>query len=542
MNRVSHGLARLRGRLPRGSVIAGIVALDDPAARQLFAADGRARAVIDRTGRLLAANPHFDRLLALAVPVAGAVVERLAPEGRVAAWQAIEAAMARGAPADAGVATWWRTDGSPCRAGLFVSPIREGDGRISGAVLQLHDATDEDARDAANLNARKLQAVGALAGGVAHDFNNLLQAIGAAAESLSNRPCLPVEAQKEVSHILAGAQRGAALVRQLLAFSRQQTLQPQIVAVNAAITALAGLLRRTLGERVRLDVQLESPGRTVRVDPGQLDQVLVNLAVNARDAMAEGGVLSLRTVRRTILAPQASGAEVIPPGRYVVIEVADTGQGIPPEVMPRIFEPFFTTRMEHGTGLGLATVLGIVRQSGGFIEVDSTPGAGTTVRILLPRSNEAAPAEPPPAASSPAPPILPRPGKLLLVEDEDVVRRLATRALERLGWEVVAAENAEAALEQLDLASPPDCVVTDMVMPGIDGAALLRALRERLGRPLLPALIVSGYAEPHRHDEIGAVATSYLAKPYAMRDLAARVAALTSTPPAAVVGSLADAI
>ncbi len=550
MSRLAHGLVALRRRAARtGGAIASLVALDDPAARLLFDGDGQPRVAIDRTGCLAATNAAFAALLGRSPPAGTALVELIAPAGRQAAWREIEAAMARGDAPRGGTAEWrpveWsRSDGTTQGAAFSAVPVREADGRVSGAVLVLHPSPPAEGRAAAELNARKLQAVGALAGGVAHDFNNLLQAIGAAAEALAERTDLAPEAREAVELVQAGSRRGASLVQQLLAFASQQTLHPQVVAVNDAITALAGLLRRTLGERVRLDLDLETPGRSVRADPGQLDQVLVNLAVNARDAMPQGGVLSLRTGRRTVLKPQANGAETIPPGRYVVIEVADTGQGIAPAILSRIFEPFFTTRAGTGTGLGLSTVMGIVRQSGGFVEVDSRPGAGTVFRVLLPRiADQAAPAAATPVAPQPAPVAALRDmpnarGLVLLVEDEDAVRRLATRALERQGWEVLAAESGEAALARLDPAHAPACVVTDMVMPGIDGAVLVNTLRERLCTPSLPALIVSGYAAPALHEGMGAAATAYLPKPYSMRDLAARVAALTSIPRAVASGAV----
>jgi len=258
--------------------------------------------------------------------------------------------------------------------------------------------------------------------------------------------------------------------------------------------------------------------------------VLVNLSINARDAMPNGGTLILRTGRRTLLAAHPGGVETIPAGRYVMLEVQDTGTGIAPEALPRIFEPFFTTRHDRGSGLGLSTVLGIVRQSAGFLEVETTPGQGSVFRILLPRSaapKAAAPALPDAVAPSPA-----EGGVVLLVEDEDAIRRLAQRALERQGWRVLAADCGEAALALLTPDSALCCVVTDMIMPGIDGATLAQQVRARLGRPALPAIIVSGYAEVPLHDAIGASATAFLPKPYSMRDLAARVAALAR--PAAV--------
>ena len=264
--------------------------------------------------------------------------------------------------------------------------LREADETVSGAILQLTDISAQKRLEAQLAQSQKLQAVGQLAGGIAHDFNNLLQAIIGAADEALARGLPEAETIEDLEQIRTSAGRGAALVRQLLAFGRQQTLQPRAVSINEAVENLTGLLRRLLGSTIRLELELEHPGRTVRVDPTQLDQVLVNLAVNARDAMGDGGQLTLRTGHITLYRALIRGEETIPPGRYVMVEVQDTGTGIPPEVLPRIFDPFFTTRRERGgSGLGLSTVHGIIRQSDGFLAVDSLLGKGTRIRIYLPR-------------------------------------------------------------------------------------------------------------------------------------------------------------
>ena len=519
-----------RGRAAPGvtPVLHALATLAAPAVRQIFEGDARPRAVADRDLRLVGHSMALARLLGPYTVMPATLGELLLPGAAASAMQAVEAAMLRATPSATRLTTTIVASGGTARSvEMSIAPIVEADGQVSGAVLTLDPAPDSGTGE---VQARKLQAIGALAGGVAHDFNNLLQAIIGAGESLADRPGLDEAAREDVTMILGAARRGGALVRQLLAFAGQQTLQPRVVAVNSAVGALVPLLRRSLGERVQLQVELDEPGRFVTVDPGQLDQVLVNLSINARDAMPNGGTLILRTGRRTLLAAHPGGVETIPAGRYVMLEVQDTGTGIAPEALPRIFEPFFTTRHDRGSGLGLSTVLGIVRQSAGFLEVETTPGQGSVFRILLPRSaapKAAAPALPDAVAPSPA-----EGGVVLLVEDEDAIRRLAQRALERQGWRVLAADCGEAALALLTPDSALCCVVTDMIMPGIDGATLAQQVRARLGRPALPAIIVSGYAEVPLHDAIGASATAFLPKPYSMRDLAARVAALAR--PAAV--------
>jgi len=385
------------------------------------------------------------------------------------------------------------------------------------AVLRLTDLRPMQALQAQLAQAQRLQAVGVLAGGIAHDFNNLLTAITGAAEDLVVQT--DAAGQADLAQIRESAARGAALVRQLLAFGGQQTLQPRAVAVNDAVRAAARLLERLLGRTIGLRLDLEEPGRTVLIDATQLDQVLVNLAVNARDAMPSGGTLTIATSRRLLLAPVEEAGQVIPPGRYASIEVRDTGNGIPADVLPHIFEPFFTTRRgSGGTGLGLSTVHGIVRQSGGYLTVSSTPGIGTVFRIMLPRQ-EALPAAAAAAAlAAPAlvadeAPVEAR--RVLLVDDEAPVRRLAARALRRVGWEVTEAEDGETALATASASI--DLVISDVIMPGLDGPGLVRALRD--AHPGLPALLMSGYADGDQRAALARDDIVFLAKPFGMAQL-----------------------
>ena len=331
-------------------------------------------ALIDRQGVVRRAGAGLHGLLGAAMgdDVWAAIPEQAA--------KALAAALKRGHAASA--TARFDTAGLQRVLQLSLLPLAHG-----GGLLRVTDRSHEQAIEEQLGQSQRLQAVGELAGGIAHDFNNLLTAILGATDDLLARAADPD--REDLSQIRASSERGAALVRQLLAFSRQQTLQPRVIALNEAIRNTAKLLARLLGQGVAMSLELEEPGRLVRIDPTQLDQVLVNLAVNAGHAMPNGGRVTIGASPHLVLRPEKFGGEMVPPGRYACLWVGDTGGGIPPEVLPRIFEPFFTTKRETGgTGLGLSTVHGIVRQSGGFMAVESTPGAGTVFRMLLPRHEE----------------------------------------------------------------------------------------------------------------------------------------------------------
>ena len=397
------------------------------------------------------------------------------------------------------------------------------------SLLLLQDRTESHALAEAMAEGDRLQALGTLAGGIAHDFNNLLGVVLGATEDA--RGLLGPEqgaALAELDQVRQAAQRGAALVKQLLAYAQQQVLAPQLVPLNEAVRNIIPMLRSGLGGRIQLDLALEEPGRSVRIDPSQLDRVLMNLAMNACQAMPQGGRLRLSTGRLLLLKPLTLGLEEVPAGRWTVLEVADTGAGIPPEMLPRIFDPFFTGRgPQGGTGMGLATVKGIVRQSGGHVLVESQPGQGTCFRILLPRVEEAEAPPPPRATPIIVPPLALAEGQagrgpLLLVEDEPPLLRLAERALRRAGWQVTAAEDAESALTLVEGGLRPAMLVSDVVMPGLDGAALSQRLRRRF--PGLPVLLVSGYAPSLVDGGLPGEVSRFLAKPYAPAELVRSVA------------------
>ncbi len=488
----------------------------------MFDLDTVALAVLDREGRILRASAGFRRLVAdTGASLPASALALFAPAEREALGRDFAAAL--GGDLDAARRRATLLGPTPRRVEIGCAPLREADGTVSGLALSLFDLSSIHGLEEEVSHVRKLQAVGLLAGGIAHDFNNLLTAIGGAAEAAAEEAA----SGAAIVEIESAVARGAALVRQLLAFARQQTLQPEIVAVNDAVRSIAAMLMRLLGRNIVLTLELEEPGRHVRVDPSQLDQVLVNLAINARDAMPEGGRLTLASGHLTLLTQKTIGAETIPPGRYVTLTVADTGHGIAPEQLGRIFEPFFTTKRDAGgSGLGLATVHGIVRQSGGFLIVESAPGAGTRVHIHLPRI--IAPEVVAPQVITPeAPPVVAAPGReedaatVLLVEDEAPVRRLAERALRRRGFAVRAADSAEAALALLEDGTRPDLVVSDVMMPGMDGPALLATLRRRW--PDLPAILVSGYAAQGARRALAEEEAIFLAKPYTLAALAEAV-------------------
>lgn len=495
-------------------------------------------AIVDREGRLVRVNDALRRMVDRECDLSPGqpAQDIFCQKRRHEVWDELGPALAGRRPMRAFV-SMLRGKGGSSEQTVEISAValREVDETISGAILQLTDITAQRRLEAQLTQSQKLQAVGQLAGGIAHDFNNLLTAVIGAADDALGRTLPDAETVEDLQQIRGCAERGAALVRQLLAFGRQQTLQPRPVSINDAVGSLNGLLRRLLGSTIRLDLQLEHPGCTVRVDPTQLDQVLVNLAVNARDAMTEGGQLTLRTGHITLYRALVRGEETIPPGRYVMVEVQDTGVGISPEVLPRIFDPFFTTRRERGgSGLGLSTVHGIIRQSDGFLAVDSHVGKGTRVRIYLPRydgDDMAIPVRPPDVAvvgqsrdhavncNSPA-------GRtVLLVDDEDGVRRLAERALTKAGWTVVSAASGEAAIAAVTADGAKlaiHAIVSDVIMPGMDGPALVEAVRARF--PGTPAILASGYAEEAIRGDLAAAGITFMPKPYTLKGLVAAVA------------------
>jgi CheY-like chemotaxis protein len=366
-----------------------------------------------------------------------------------------------------------------------------------------------------------MQAIGRLAGGVAHDFNNFLTDIGAYAELLRDGLEETDPRARDLDEILRASAQATGLTRQLLSFSRQQVLQPAVLDANAAVTTMSDLLRRLIGEDIKLETKLEAHDARIKIDPGQLEQVVMNLSINARDAMPAGGRLTIATTDEDLDEGSARLHGLTEPGNYVVISVADTGMGMSQETRARIFEPFFTTKPTgKGTGLGLATVYGIVTQAGGHVTVYSEPGVGTTFRVYLPKVAEATTAT---VTTTHSPESLRGAETILLVEDEASVRAATQEALQRQGYTVLPAPDA---VEALALATQHrgaiDMVVSDVVMPGTDGPTLIARLR--VIRPQLKALLMSGYAGDAvaRSDALGK-GLPFLEKPFSVTGLARKV-------------------
>ena len=395
-------------------------------------------------------------------------------------------------------------------------------------LLSLKDNSEESRLKRQIAQATKMQAVGQLAGGVAHDFNNILTAIIGHCDLMMMRHTPGDSDYDDIQQIKHNSNRAAGLTRQLLAFSRQQTLRPQILQLPDIISEISNLLKRLLGETVTLTVKHGRNLGAVRADPGQLEQVIVNLAVNARDAMQAkdegGGTLTLQTYSVSAAEVRKLQSDILPIADYTALSVSDTGTGIPAEILGKIFEPFFTTKeVGKGTGLGLSTVYGIVKQTGGFIFADSKPGEGTSFVIYLPVHS----AETKPVNAVPAPREKPGElwgtGTILLVEDEAMVRAVAERALERQGYRVLTATNGEEALELLGTVDGGnekiDLLISDVVMPTMDGPTLVRHARERF--PDLPILFMSGYAEEQLRRSIDLDRIAFLPKPFSVQQLGA---------------------
>ena len=501
-------------------------------------------ATVDREGRIADSNAKFARLFnsVLRTEASGerSILSVVAERDRAALEAAIRrAAQGQGeiAPVDAALA------GAGDRfASFFVTHIDDVDeSEREAAIVYALDTTQQRTLENQVNQQQKMETIGRLAGSIAHDFNNLLGAIMMATDFLLNAHKPTDPSFQDIMQIKQNANRAASLVRQLLAFSRKQTMRPQVIDLGEALSDLTVLLRRLIGENVTLEVPQVRDLWPVKADIGQFEQVIINLAVNARDAMPDGGKLILRTSNVGAGAVDTRN-KGLPVGEYVLVEVEDSGTGIPPEIIDKIFDPFFTTKeIGKGTGLGLSTVYGIVKQTGGFIYVDSVVGRGTVFRIFLPRHLPTADELPAPQLPEAAAPAiagaiaavddaarsavsdLTGQGTILLVEDEEGLRALNARGLASRGYTVLQAGNGIEALEELERqGGQVDLVVSDVVMPEMDGPTLMKELRKR--NPDIRIIFVSGYAEdafekglPDTHQ------FEFLPKPFTLKQLVSKV-------------------
>ncbi len=481
---------------------------------------------VDSEGRIVYANPHVEETFGwLPRDLIGSSVERLIPNrlwGRHVEHRRGFLAHPSARPMGIGLdLAGRRMDGSEFPVEISLAPVDTPDGRVVYATIV--DITARKALEMQLLHAQKMESIGRLAGGIAHDFNNMLFAIRGYADLLledldpaSARPFDKEEARRSVMAIDTAADRATSLTSQLLSFSRRQVMHPVELKPAEAILALEPMIRRLIGEQIRLVLALDREGGVVRSDPGQLDQILVNLAVNARDAMPDGGTLTIETSNVVFDEPYAIEHFEVEPGPYVMLAVTDTGHGMDRETRMHVFEPFFTTKEPgKGTGLGLSTIYGIVRQGGGHIWLYSEPGRGTTFKIYFPRVMAAAesPQQPAPA------PRKAMAGTVLLVEDEPAVRDVSQHLLERAGYEVVAPEDPRDALALIETTARKfDVLITDVVMPDLPGPELAR--RAIAARPGIAVVLLSGYnAETTDIADLLDHGAAFASKPLATRDL-----------------------
>jgi two-component system cell cycle sensor histidine kinase/response regulator CckA len=523
---------------------AGADALRDAEVRfaRFFHNTPMAIATVDRAGRIARSNALFAHLFQNVLKgeqaPQGRIIRSVVAESDRAALDKALATAANGqgdiAPFDATLAGDGKGDEKRW-ARFYVTPVNDGEGDQEAVIVYAMETTEQRKLQYQADQAQKMDSIGKLAGGIAHDFNNVLNSIMIATDFLlsAHRPSDP--SFQDIMQIKQDANRAASLVRHLLAFSRRQTQNLQVLDLGEALSDLSMLLRRLLGERVTLDLVPRSGGLwTVKADQSQFEQVIVNLAVNARDAMPDGGKLTLRAANVTAAESLELAPKGVPPGEYVLVEVRDSGTGIPPEIVDKIFEPFFSTKeVGKGTGLGLSTVYGIVKQTGGFIYLESVMGQGTTFRILLPRHVPAVTETAPAAAGEGAPARKAAAkaaddtgqGTVLLVEDEEGLRGLNARGLTSRGYTVLQAANGFEAVEAFDsYFGKIDLVVSDVVMPEMDGPTLLIKLRNR--DPDVKVIFVSGYAEEAFEKNLpegDKYKYNFLAKPFTLKQLVGAV-------------------
>jgi two-component system cell cycle sensor histidine kinase/response regulator CckA len=492
-------------------------------------------ATVDRSGSVVRANARFAKL-AQSLSPDGAANKSILRAVNARDRGLLAAAIAQAAEGQGDIPPVEAMfDGVKERWGqFFVTAVEEDEREAEAAIVYMLETTERRTLENQINQSQKMEMVGQLAGGIAHDFNNVLSAIMMANDFLLNAHKPTDPSFQDIMQIKQNATRAATLVRQLLAFSRRQTLRPQVLDLGDALSDLTMLLRRLIGEKVKLDLVHGRDLWPVKVDVSQFEQVIVNLAVNARDAMPDGGKLTVRTANVTSEEAERLSYKGMPAAEYVRIDVVDTGTGIPADIVDKIFEPFFSTKeVGKGTGLGLSTVYGIVKQTGGFVYVESEPGKGTSFHIFLkrhyPEQEVAAESQVGGGAVKDAP-VEPKPradltgqGTILLVEDEEGLRSLNARGLRSRGYSVIEASNGVEALEALEEKDGGiDLVVSDVVMPEMDGPTLLKAMRER--NPDLKIIFVSGYAEDAFEKSLPENQQfAFLPKPFTLSQLVAAV-------------------
>jgi two-component system cell cycle sensor histidine kinase/response regulator CckA len=421
-----------------------------------------------------------------------------------------------------------RKDGTHYEEDATISPVRDTAGKIVNYVAVKRDVTRETQLENQLRQAQKMQAVGRLAGGIAHDFNNILMAILGYSDMAMKALPASDPVRKLIEEVHAAGTRAAALTRQLLAFSRKQVLLPRVFSLNDLAANLSEMLRRLIGEDIQLVTAFDPTSGQVKADPGQIEQVIANLAVNSRDAMPHGGTLTIGTANVELDESYASQYAEVSPGRYVLLTVTDTGTGMTDEVKAHIFEPFFTTKDQaKGTGLGLAIIFGIVKQSGGHITLDSEPGYGATFKVYLPRVERAGEVAVPRGASGEVPYGT---ETILLVEDNESVRKLARMVLEERGYTMLMAGNGAEAIELARrYAGEIHLLLTDMIMPGMSGLVLAPLLVSSI--PGLKVLYMSGFTDAAiERQDLATIGSSFLQKPFTADLLAHQVRALLDAP------------
>ena len=476
-------------------------------------------ALVDRDGRFLFANEAFARVLGIEAHILPPYpADLVINEDKGAVLESIRR-YSRGSMTSGDIAIRLKERPDEVIA-LSIAAVR-GLGEAA-VLLGLKDDSEEIILKRQVAQQTKMESIGQLAGGVAHDFNNILTAIIGYCDLMLMRHQPGDGDYDDIQQIKNNSNRAASLTRQLLAFSRQQTLRPQILQLTNVVADVSNLLKRLLGETVHLEVHHGTGVGAVRADPGQLEQVIVNLGVNARDAMPKGGIVHIRTAAVSQREVAAMGRELLPVGDYVQLSVEDSGVGIPKENLSKIFEPFFTTKeLGKGTGLGLSTVYGIVKQSGGYIFADSHPGNGTRFDIFLPVHQGDAPAPDSGKRESYIQKEFWGSGRILIVEDEDMVRAVAERALVRQGYDVETASDGEQALKLFADGKRYDLVISDVVMPNLDGPSMAQQLRKNYGDVRL--LFISGYAEEQLRETISLDNVAFLAKPFSVQEIAEAV-------------------